>query len=96
MKFFCLFTESQWQTADLPRLNCSRGNKKNSTNKLIAGHFNINSPRNKCEILDNVIDKNPNVILLLESNFNDSFPATITYRFDVLLIALLILALTEE
>ena len=77
-------------------MNCSHGNKKNSTNKLIGGHFNINSARNKCEILDNVIDKNPNVILLLESNFNDSFPATITYRFDVLLIALLILALTEE
>ena len=49
--------------------------------------------RNKCEVSDNVIDRNPD-ILLLESEFNNSFTATqlilsghcITHRFDVLLI----------
>ena len=49
--------------------------KENSPNKSTAGHLNFNSIRSKCEVLEKVIDRNPD-ILLSESKVNDLFPPT--------------------
>ena len=49
--------------------------KKKSPNKIIVGHLNINSLRNKLEDLRHVIDRTLDIILLSESKLDDSFPS---------------------
>ena len=64
--------------------------KENSPNKIIVGHLNINSLRNKFEALQFIINRNLDIILLSETKLDDSFPSAqfmlknfgIPYRFD--------------
>ena len=62
--------------------------KRKSSYKLIVGHLNINSIRNKFEFLEDVINRNLDIILLLETKLDDSFPSVqfvlkgVTYSFD--------------
>ena len=48
--------------------------KKTPLNKVIVGHLNINSLKNKFEALQYVINRNLD-ILLLETKLDDSFPS---------------------
>ena len=43
--------------------------KENSPNKIIVGHLNINSLRNKFEALQFIINRNVDIILLSETLF---------------------------
>ena len=64
--------------------------KENSPNKIIVGHLNINSLRNKFEALQFIINRNLDIILLSETKLDDSFPSAqfmlknfgISYRLD--------------
>ena len=64
--------------------------KENSPNKIIVGHLNINSLRNKFEALQYIINRNLDIILLSETKLDDSFPSAqfmlknyvIPYRLD--------------
>ena len=64
--------------------------KENSPNKIIVGHLNINSLRNKFEALQFIINRNLDIILLSETKLDDSFPSAqfmlknfgIPYRLD--------------
>ena len=64
--------------------------KENCPNKLIVGHLNINSIRNKFEFFEDVINRNLDIILLSETKLDDSFPSAqfilkgygVPYRFD--------------
>ena len=47
--------------------------KENSPNKIIVGHLNINSVRNKFEALKFIINRNIDIILLSETKLDDSF-----------------------
>ena len=49
--------------------------KENSPNKILVGHVNINSLRNKSEALQFIINRNLDIILLLETKLDDSFPS---------------------
>ena len=52
----------------------ARSLKIGSPNKLIIGHLNINSIRNKFECLCDLIDGNIDIFLVSESKLNDTFP----------------------
>ena len=64
--------------------------KENSPNKIIVGHLNINSLRNKFEALQFIINRNLDIIVLSKTKLDDSFPSTqfmlknfgIPYRLD--------------
>ena len=64
--------------------------KENSSNKIIVGHLNIDSLKNKFEDLQSIINKNLDIILLSEIKLDDSFPSAqfmlknfgIPYRLD--------------
>ena len=64
--------------------------KENSPNKLIVGHLNINSIRNTFDFLEDVINRNLDIILLSETKLYNSFPSAqfilkghgAPYRFD--------------
>ena len=64
--------------------------KEKSPNKLIVEHLNINSIRNKFEFLEDIINRNLDIILLSETKLDDSFPSAqfilkgygVPYRFD--------------
>ena len=64
--------------------------KENSPNKIIVGDLNINSLRNKFEVLQFIININLDIILLSETKLDDSFPSAqfmlrnfgIPYRLD--------------
>ena len=47
--------------------------KENSPNKIIAGHLNINSLRNKFDALQFIINRSLDIILLSETKLVDSF-----------------------
>ena len=49
--------------------------RENSPNKIIVGHLNINSLRNKFEALQFIINRNLDIILLSETKLDDSFPS---------------------
>ena len=63
--------------------------KENSPNKIIVGHLNINTLRNKFEALQFIINRNLG-ILLSEAKLDDSFPSAqvmlknfgISFRLD--------------
>ena len=48
--------------------------KIQSPDKLILGHLNINSVRNKFEVLTYIIDNNNDLLLISETKLDDSFP----------------------
>ena len=48
---------------------------ENSSNELIVGYLNINSIRKKFAFLEDVINRNLDIILLSETKPNDSFPS---------------------
>ena len=50
--------------------------KENSPDKLTVGHLNINFIRNKFEFLMDVINHILEIILLLETKLDGSFPST--------------------
>ena len=62
--------------------------KIQSPDKLILGHLNINSVRNKFEAL--IIDNNIDLLLISETKLDDSFPTaqlqmkgfSVPYRYD--------------
>ena len=64
--------------------------KAQSSGKLILGHLNINSIRNKFEALKFIIDNNIDIFLISETKLDDSFPSaqflikgfSAPYRFD--------------
>ena len=64
--------------------------KENSPNEIIVVHLNINSLRNKFEALQFIINRNLDIILLSETQLDDSFPSAkfmsknfgIPYRLD--------------
>ena len=49
--------------------------KENSPNKIIVGHLNINSLKNKFEALQFIINRNLDIILLSETKPGESFPS---------------------
>ena len=49
--------------------------KAQSSDKLILGHLNINSIRNKFEALKFIIDNNIDIFLISETKLDDSFPS---------------------
>ena len=64
--------------------------KIHSPDKLILGHLNINSVRNKFEALTYIIDNNIDLLLISETKLDDSFPTaqfqtrgfSVPYRYD--------------
>ena len=46
----------------------------NNIHKIIIGHLNINSIRNKFESLRYIIDKNVDILLISETKLDDTFP----------------------
>ena len=42
--------------------------------KLIIGHLNINSPRNECEFLVDLIKGKVDLIMVSETQLDESFP----------------------
>ena len=64
--------------------------KAQSSDKLILGHLNINSVRNKFQALKFIIDNNIDIFLISETKLDDSFPTAqflikgfrVPYRFD--------------
>ena len=50
--------------------------KIRSPDKLILGHVNINSIRNKLDSLVYMLDENIDFFLISETKLNDSFPLT--------------------
>ena len=48
--------------------------KAQSSDKLILGHLNINSIRNKFEVLKLINDHNIDIFLISETKLDDSFP----------------------
>ena len=50
--------------------------KDQSSDKLILGHLNINSIRNKFEALKFHIDNNIDIFLISETKLDDSFPTS--------------------
>ena len=59
----------------LMTLNWAEDNERKLPNKAIEGFLNINSPSNKFEALQCVIDRNLDIILLSETKLDDSFPS---------------------
>ena len=59
-------------------------------NKLILGHLNINSARNKFQALKYIINNNTNLLLISDTKLDDSFPTaqfqmkgfSVPYRYD--------------
>ena len=49
--------------------------KAQSSDKLILGHLNINSIRNKFEALKFIVDNNINIFLISETKLDNSFPS---------------------
>ena len=49
--------------------------KRNSPDRLILGHVNINSIRNKFDALTYIIGNNIDIILISETKIDDTFPA---------------------
>ena len=48
--------------------------KSDNANKIIIGHLNINSIRNKFECLKYMIDKNVDLLLISETKLDETFP----------------------
>ena len=67
LKFFESI-ESEWPKEKLKRI------KNRYPTKLVLGHLNINSLRNKFESLTQIIDKSIDILLLSESKLGQSFP----------------------
>ena len=47
-----------------------------NANKIVIGHLNINSIRNKFDCFKYLIDGNIDIILLSENKLNDTFPVS--------------------
>ena len=63
--------------------------KIRSPDKLILGHVNVNSIRNKFDSLMYMLDKNVDIFLISETKLDDWFPSaqfkiglTTPYRYD--------------
>ena len=50
--------------------------KLKNANKIIMGHLNINSLRNKFESLKYIVDKNVDILLISETKLNDTYPSS--------------------
>ena len=48
--------------------------KLQNPNKIVIGHLNINSIRNKFEFLKEIVGKNIDILLVSESKIDDTFP----------------------
>ena len=67
---------SSWPKIEAPNAR-SRDQeiKSQSSDKLILGHLDINSIRNKSDVLKFNTDNNADVFLISEIKLNDSFPS---------------------
>ena len=54
--------------------NTLKSLRKDNLNKLLFAHFNINSIRNKFELLSEQIKGNVDVLMISETKIDDSFP----------------------
>ena len=66
-------------------LNAKTGLKEieiRSTDKLILGHLNINSIRNKFDFLMYLLDKNVDIFLLSETKMDNSFIPSAQFKID--------------
>ena len=54
--------------------NTLKSLRKDNLNKLIFAHLNINSIRNKFELLSEQIKGNVDVLMISETKIDDSFP----------------------
>ena len=54
--------------------NTLKSLRKDNLNKLISAHLNINSIRNKFELLSEQIKGNVDVLMISETKIDDSFP----------------------
>ena len=59
---------------DLSPRDVLKNLKIQNTNKIIIGHLNINSLRNKFECLKFIIDKSVEIFLISETKLNHTFP----------------------
>ena len=59
---------------DFPPNEIIRSLKFAHPNKIILGHLNINSIRNKFELLQDIIGQNIDILLISETKLNDTFP----------------------
>ena len=59
--------------------------KRNSPDRLILGHVNINSIRNKFDALTYIIGNNIDIILISETKIDDTFP-TANFLLKVLVL----------
>ena len=48
--------------------------RKNDSKQIIIAHLNINSIRNKFDILADIVTDNINILMISESKLDDSFP----------------------
>ena len=55
---------------------CLKSLREENPNRPIFAQININSIRNKCQILASQIINNVDVLLVYETKFDDSFPTT--------------------
>ena len=67
----CNYTKGNDDSSDLDILN---GLRCKYLNRILIGHLNINSLRNKSEILVSSIAVNLNIIMISETKHDESFP----------------------
>ena len=61
-------------TVDLSPKEILKNIKLKNANKIVFGHLNVNSLRNKFQCLKDVIGQNIDIFLVSETKLNDSFP----------------------
>ena len=72
---------------ELPPKDLLKKLKISNPNNLIVGHLNINSIRYKYECLNDIIDKNVDILLISETKLNDSFPTVHFFIFRKMYLA---------
>ena len=69
---YCLYVTPEKANSDV---YSNLGNiRKNDSKKIIIAHRNINSIRNKFDILADIVKDNINILMISESKLDDSFP----------------------
>ena len=69
---YCLYVTPEKANSDV---YSTLGNiRKNDSKKIIIAHRNINSIRNKFDILADIVKDNINILMISESKLDDPFP----------------------
>ena len=69
-----VFVLNDIMTVDLSPKVILKNIKLKNANKIVFGHLNVNSLRNKFQCLKDVIGQNIDIFLVSETKLNDSFP----------------------